>query len=96
MTELVANTEEASVEKHLPAVEVADNEVKVVVGSAVHPMEEDHYISFIYLETTSGGQFKKLKADDEPKANFSIAAGDKPVAVYEYCNLHGLWKAPIS
>ena len=96
MTELVANTEEASVEKHLPVVEVTGNEVKVAVGSALHPMEESHYISFIYLETANGGQFKKLKAGDEPKASFSIATGDKPIAVYEYCNLHGLWKTPIS
>ena len=96
MTELVANTEEASVEKHLPVVEVTGNEVKVAVGSALHPMEESHYISFIYLETTDGGQFKKLKAGDEPKATFCIAADSKPIAAYEYCNLHGLWKTPIS
>ena len=96
MTELVANTEEASVEKHLPVVEVDGNEVQAVVGSAIHPMEKSHYISFIYLETSNGGQLRKLKIEDEPKATFNVATGDTPIAVYEYCNLHGLWKTPIS
>ena len=36
-------------------------------------------------------QIKQLKADEEPKAEFVIADGDGAVAVYEYCNLHGLW-----
>ena len=34
---------------------------------------------------------KSLKAGEEPKATFILAEGEKPVAVYEYCNLHGLW-----
>ena len=25
----------------------------------------------------------------------ALAEGEKPVAVYAYCNLHGLWKAEI-
>lgn len=94
MTELVPNTVEASVEKHMPAVTVAEDKVEVVVGSFVHPMEEAHNISFIYLETESGGQRKNLKATEAPKAVFACI-DDKPVAVYAYCNLHGLWKYEI-
>ena len=30
-----------------------------------------------------------------PKADFAVAAGDAPVKVYEYCNLHGLWVAEV-
>ena len=94
MTELTPNTVEASTEKHLPAVSVAGNEISVQVGSVPHPMEEGHHISFIYVETECGGQRKALKVGGEPKATFCLS-DDKPIAVFEYCNLHGLWKTDI-
>ena len=94
MTELVANTTEASTEKHLPAVTMEGAELKVAVGSVLHPMEEAHHIKFIYVETENGGQRKSLKVGARPVASFSFAE-DKPVAVYEYCNLHGLWKTEL-
>ena len=53
-------------------------------------MLDAHYIQFICLETENGVQIKYLKPGQEPKAEFSLN-GEKPVAVYEYCNLHGLW-----
>ena len=94
MTELVPNTVEASVEKHLPAVTVAEDAMTAQVGSTLHPMEEGHHIAFIYVETENGGQRKRLKVGEEPKTAFCFA-DDKPVAVYAYCNLHGLWKIEI-
>ena len=94
MLELLPNTVEASGEKHLPAVTVSGNEIHVAVGSVLHPMEEAHHITFIYVETENGGQRKTLKVGGEPKASFCFT-DDKPVAVYEYCNLHGLWKTEI-
>lgn len=36
---------------------------------------------------------KNLKLRDAPKADFALLDGEKDVAVYAYCNLHGLWKA---
>ena len=94
MTEVVPNTVEASVEKHLPTVTVSGNSVNVEIGSTLHPMEEGHHIVFAYIETSGGGQRKLFKTGDEPKATF-ILSDDKPVAVYAYCNLHGLWKTEI-
>ena len=94
MTELKAGVVEASREKHIPVVSVNGNTVDVVVGSVVHPMSLEHNISWIYLETDKGGQRKNLNPDEEPRASFSLS-GEKPVAVYAYCNLHGLWKAEI-
>ena len=94
MEELVANTVEASVEKHLPVVEVADDVVRVAVGSVEHPMVDVHFIEWIYLETEKGGQYKKLNPGEVPAAVF-LLNGDKPVAVYAYCNLHGLWKTEV-
>lgn len=89
MTELVPNTVDAATEKHVPVVTWLDAErIKVEVGSVAHPMLEEHHISFIYVETESGGIRVDLK--DKPEA--VIHVGDaKPLAVYEYCNLHGLW-----
>jgi superoxide reductase len=89
MTKLVPNTTEASTEKHLPVVTVSGDTVKVAVGSAPHPMVPEHYIQWIYIQTENGGQRKCLKPGDAPEAVFALA-GDKPVAAYAYCNLHGL------
>ena len=94
MTELIPNTAEASVEKHLPAVNVFESCVNVEIGSVPHPMEDSHNIAFVYLETERGGQRKNIKVGDEPKVAFSLIE-DNPVAVYAYCNLHGLWKTDI-
>ena len=95
MTELEPNTVEASGEKHLPEVTVSSDKIKVQVGSVLHPMVDEHYIQFIYVETEHGGQRKCLKPGDEPVVEFSFV-NDKPIAVYEYCNLHGLWKTEIA
>ena len=95
MAELVPNTVEASTEKHLPVVTVYKNSVKVQVGSVLHPMEEKHYVGFVYLETETGGQRKTIGTDRKPVVRFSLV-NDKPVAVYAYCNLHGLWKTAVT
>ena len=50
---------------------------------------------FIILETKQGFQKKDLKPGEKPEALFALADGDEAVAAYEYCNLHGLWKAEI-
>lgn len=94
MTELVAGTVEASREKHIPVVEVKDGVVTVTVGSVLHPMSEEHLISWVYLETDKGSQKKVLSASDSPVVKFALA-DEKPVAVYAWCNLHGLWKTEI-
>jgi superoxide reductase len=94
MTELVANTVEASREKHIPVVTIIGNTVLVEVGSVPHPMEDKHYIQWIYLETKQGGQRKCLAPGEAPKAAFTLD-NDEVKAVYEYCNIHGLWKTEI-
>jgi len=94
MCELVPNTVEASQEKHLPVVEKTDCGIKVKVGGVSHPMQEDHYIAFIYVKTERGGQRIKLGIGDPPEAEFCFA-DDKPTEVYALCNLHGMWKTEI-
>lgn len=94
MTEIVPNTVEAVVEKHIPAVTVEGNLISVAVGSVEHPMVPEHYIQWIYLETDKGFQMKYLTPEDKPNAVFTLN-GEKAVAAYEYCNIHGLWKKDI-
>ncbi|MBE6727963.1 MAG: desulfoferrodoxin [Ruminococcaceae bacterium] len=94
MTKMEPGTVEASHEKHIPVVSVEDNCVKVTVGEVSHPMTEEHSIVWVYLQTDRGGQRKNLTAGSEPVVNFALA-DETPVAVYAYCNLHGLWKTDI-
>ncbi len=91
MNVLTANTTEAATEKHIPVVNISDNIVKVTVGEVLHPMEEAHYIEWIYLETTEGIKRKKLQPNDNPIAEFALLDGEKVINAYAYCNLHGLW-----
>ena len=94
MTKLEAGVVEASHEKHIPVVTVDGNNVKVVVGSAEHPMSEEHSILWVYLLTDKGGQRKTLEVGKAPEVIFALA-DEKPISVYAYCNLHGLWKTDL-
>lgn len=91
MTQIVPNTVDAAVEKHIPAVTVDGDKISVVIGSVEHPMVPEHFIQWICLQTDKGIQIKYLTPEDEPKAVFKLA-DESLVAVYEYCNIHGLWK----
>ena len=93
LMELVPNTTDAAGEKHVPVITVDGSCVKVTVGAVEHPMLEAHFITFIVLETSQGYQKKDLKPGEKPEAVFALAEGETAVAAYEYCNLHGLWKA---
>ena len=95
MTELVPNTVDAAQEKHVPVIEVSGNTVTVKVGAAAHPMVEEHYIQWVYLQTEKGGQRRCLTPGGKPEATFALVEGDKPLAAFAYCNLHGLWKSEV-
>lgn len=93
MGELDASTRDGALEKHVPVYEVKDNVVNVVVGSVEHPMEEKHYIEWIIVETSVNVHIKKLNPGEAPKASFALMDNEEVKGVYEYCNLHGFWKA---
>ncbi|MGI6144651.1 MAG: desulfoferrodoxin [Clostridia bacterium] len=92
MVELVANTTDASGEKHVPVVQKKDGKIFVEVGSVAHPMTEKHYIEWIAVVSEKRTERKSLSPTDEPKATFCDEANAE---VYAYCNLHGLWKASV-
>ena len=95
MVEIVPNTSDGAGEKHVPVISVEGNIVTVSVGSVEHPMLDAHYIQWIAIETEQGRQRKTLNPGDKPVASFALVEGDKVVEAYEYCNLHGLWKAEV-
>ena len=95
MVELVPNTTDAAQEKHVPVATVEGNKVVVNVGSVDHPMAAEHWIQWVYLETDKGGHRKVLNPGEKPNVVFALTEDEKPIAVYEYCNLHGLWVAKL-
>lgn len=54
MQEIIPSSTDASVEKHVPVVEIDGTTVKVTVGSTLHPMLPEHYIEWISLKTKAG------------------------------------------
>jgi len=91
MTLQEENTTDAAVEKHVPVVEQNNGQVKVTIGSVLHPMLDTHYIQFIEIITATATLRRYLKPGEQPVAIFNV---DEPVlAVREYCNLHGFWAA---
>ena len=94
MKKLEPGVVEASHEKHIPVVHIDGNIVNVSVGSVEHPMAEEHNIAWVYLQTDKGGQRKNFEVGKVPVVKFALA-DEKPIAVYAYCNLHGLWKTNL-
>ena len=93
MSELVPGTVEASREKHIPDFKVNGNVVEVNVGSIDHPMVPEHYIEWVSIVTKEGEQRKQLLPGNAPNVKFVLSENDELIAVYAYCNLHGLWMA---
>ena len=87
-----ANTVDAAVEKHVPVYEIDGEEIIVKVGEVIHPMEDAHYITFITLVTNDRVIRVDLKPGDEPVVRLPYVSGS---VIYEYCNLHGLWKNEV-
>lgn len=91
---IAVNAVEASTEKHIPALKFENGKLRVQVGEMPHPMVPDHHIMWVYVQTRSGGMFERLSPQGAPEAVFAVEERDV-VAVYEFCNLHGLWVAEV-
>lgn len=94
MQHLNPNTVDAASEKHLPAASCADGTLTVQIGEVPHPMTKEHYIEWIYVETARGGQRYSFEPGEEPNVKLCVC-DCSPIAVYAYCNLHGLWVTRI-
>lgn len=94
MTELIPGTVDASREKHVPQASVEAGKVVVNVGSVEHPMLEAHYIPWVAVQTESAIYRKHLQPGQAPEVQF-LLGDENAVAVYAFCNLHGLWKQEL-
>lgn len=92
---LVADSQDAALEKHVPDVNVIGDRVHVNIGSVDHPMIEEHYIQFICLVTENSYEIHPLQPGDAPACDFVIGDGEVAKTVYAYCNIHGLWKTDL-
>ena len=89
---LVANSEDASVEKHVPVYERVEDEIIVKVGEVEHPMEKEHYIQWI--AQVSDNQTTRVRLYPEQSTEVRFKYIPKSV-LYAYCNKHGLWKKDV-
>ena len=96
MEEVVANTSDGAMEKHVPVLKLEDGKLIVEVGSVEHPMLEEHFIEFILVEAGNMVLRADLKPNEKPMAIFDLNSYHGEVTVYEYCNLHGLWKSEMT
>ena len=95
MTQMEVKTQDGGFEKHVPVITVDGKNVKVEVGSVAHPMLPEHSIQWVCIQTDKGVSIKYLEVGAAPVATFALADDEKLIAAYEYCNLHGLWKAEV-
>ena len=77
MQELVPNTTDAAVEKHVPVIQIDGSKVTVTVGSAEHPMIQEHYIQWTALATRQGKQRKELQTRERSQAELVLYEGDE-------------------
>ena len=89
MLEVIANSTDASVEKHKPTYEIVG---EYIVANVPHAMEDEHYIQFIGIVSSKVNAKKYFKAGETPKAIFPYINGSKLIS---YCNKHGLWETEV-
>ena len=95
MLELYPLETDSGAEKHVPKIERKDNEVIVQIGEVLHPMSNEHYIKWVVLETDKGKYIRSLKPGDDPVVKFWLSENENPLVVYDYCNIHSLWKKEL-
>ena len=96
MDVMVANSVDASLEKHVPYAERVDGQLKISIGTAPHPMAEEHFIEWVAVCTDKGTQRIALVPGQEPVVYVCDAdPEERKTTIYAYCNLHGLWKTTI-
>lgn len=72
---------------HFIHIEIVEDEYFVTVD---HPMDKDHYISFLVAVSDQGTNFVKLYPEGNAEARFKI---NRVTKLYAYCNRHGLFQA---
>ena len=89
---MVANSQDAATEKHVPVYEKEGDNLIVRVGEVEHPMEEDHYIMWIAQVSDNQTTRIRLHPNQKPEVRFKYIPES---TIYAYCNKHGLWKTEV-
>lgn len=71
---------------HFIRIEPVEDEYYVTID---HPMEKDHYISFLAALSDQSAQLVKLYPEGNAEARFKTS---HTKVVYAYCNRHGLFR----
>lgn len=89
MKELIPNSVDAAIEKHVPTYEVKEGKIYVKVN---HVMEEEHYIEWISIVFGEKECTTYLEPGKDAIAHCKYVPG---ATIYAYCNKHGLWKIEV-
>lgn len=76
---------EESEENHFIKIEIVDQEYLVTMN---HPMDKNHYVSFIAYVTSDSCEIVKLYPEQEISARFRKKGHG---VLYAYCNRHGMF-----
>ena len=93
MQKLIANTTDAATEKHVPIYDVDGDEIIVRVGEIEHPMEKEHYITWIAQVSDTRTERVRLFPEQDAVARLKYIPG---ATLYAYCNKHGLWSSKVT
>lgn len=86
---LPAQEPEKPDEAHSPQIERVENDYYITLP---HPMDKEHFLSFLAYVTPDGIQMKKLYPEQNPEARFPMKGAGM---LYAYCNQHGLFKVQL-
>lgn len=89
MEELIPNSVDAAIEKHVPTYEIIEDEIYVKVN---HVMEKEHFIEWISLVKENKEETVTLYPEQNAEARFKYVPSS---TLYAYCNKHGLWKIDV-
>lgn len=89
MKELIPNSVDAAIEKHVPTYEIKDGKIIVTVN---HVMEDEHFIEWISIVRDNKEYITYLKPGESAIAHCKYVPG---TVIYAYCNKHGLWKKEV-
>jgi len=83
------------IDVHLPRVDVDGTQAEV--NMTRHPQTPAHYIDNVWVYNEAGKMVtcKKFKPTERNTLDFTIPRNTGTLTVYEHCNLHGVWVAPV-
>jgi len=80
---------------HIPTVTMDGNRGEAVMTT--HPQGADHYITDIWVFDERGHMVhcRKINATEKAEEHFMIPTHTGSLAVFEHCNLHGVWMTTV-